>query len=142
MKVNVKIKDQIYQVIIEQLDNRPVIARIGDEEFEVWPDDEIQSKAVDTNYKATIPVQQTDSGSDGKNRQNHVKAPIPGVIVSLSVKVGDEVKAGQELCVLEAMKMKNTIRANRTGKIGSVVATIGQQVKHNDVLFEFAGDGI
>jgi biotin carboxyl carrier protein len=67
-----------------------------------------------------------------------VRAPIPGVIVSISVQPGSEVSTGQELCVLEAMKMKNTIRSTRSGKIASVSMQIGQHVKHHDVLMEYA----
>ena len=143
MKVNVKIKNNTYSVVIEQLDKRPVIAKIGDEEFEVWPEDETQINAVDSDHKTTNNAQQIHVHEhDTQKGQNLVKAPIPGVIVALSVKAGDQVKAGQELCILEAMKMKNTIRANRTGMIESVVANVGQQVKHNDILFKFAGEGV
>jgi biotin carboxyl carrier protein len=48
------------------------------------------------------------------------------------------VVAGQELCVLEAMKMKNTIRASRDGEISKVHITVGQHVKHHDILVEYA----
>jgi biotin carboxyl carrier protein len=66
-----------------------------------------------------------------------VLAPIPGVIISIQVKQGDEVSLGQELCVLEAMKMKNTIRSPRAGVIASVNVSSGETVKHHDVLVEF-----
>lgn len=67
-----------------------------------------------------------------------VRAPIPGVIVSVAVQPKDEVIAGQELCVLEAMKMKNLIRANRAGVIAKIHISAGQHVKHHDVLMEYA----
>ncbi len=66
-----------------------------------------------------------------------VLAPIPGVIIAVSVKVGDSVSFGQELCILEAMKMKNVIRATRSGKIGAIHVAIGDQVKHSQMLMEF-----
>jgi biotin carboxyl carrier protein len=72
---------------------------------------------------------------------NHVKAvlaPIPGVIISVGIKEGEAVATGQELCVLEAMKMKNSIRAKRAGKICAVRVTPGEQVRHSQVLMEFA----
>jgi biotin carboxyl carrier protein len=68
-----------------------------------------------------------------------VKAPIPGVITAILVQPGAEVSVGQELCKLEAMKMNNSIRSSRVGKIASINVSIGQHVKHNDVLIEFAG---
>jgi biotin carboxyl carrier protein len=60
------------------------------------------------------------------------------VIVSIAVQQEDEVSAGQELLVLEAMKMKNSIRANRAGKIAAIGVSVGQHVQHNQVLVEFA----
>jgi biotin carboxyl carrier protein len=66
-----------------------------------------------------------------------VRAPIPGVIVSIVVNVGEAVNVGQELCVLEAMKMKNSIRATRAGQIATIHVNIGQQVKHNEPLVEY-----
>jgi biotin carboxyl carrier protein len=67
-----------------------------------------------------------------------VRAPIPGVIVALSVQPGVAVTFGQELCVLEAMKMENMIRAPRAGTIAAVRVTVGQHVKRQDVLVEYA----
>lgn len=66
-----------------------------------------------------------------------VRAPIPGTIQSVLVKPGAEVVVGQELVILEAMKMKNTIRASRAGQVAAVHVIPGQAVKHNDVLLEY-----
>jgi biotin carboxyl carrier protein len=67
-----------------------------------------------------------------------VYAPIPGVIIAVSVEPGVKVEVGQEICILEAMKMKNIIRAPRDGEIAAVRVTAGQHVKHHDLLVEFA----
>lgn len=66
-----------------------------------------------------------------------VRAPLPGHIIDLAVKAGDQVTVGQALCSLEAMKMKNTIRSPRDGLIASVEVTPGQAVVHGDVLLTF-----
>lgn len=66
-----------------------------------------------------------------------IRAPIPGVVLSLSVKPGDEVQPGQALLLLEAMKMKNTIRAPRGGVIAQLHVSAGQAVQHRDLLLEF-----
>lgn len=68
-----------------------------------------------------------------------VTAPLPGTIVSISVAVGDTVEYGQELCVLEAMKMNNPIRATQAGKVVRVPICVGQQVQHGAPLMEIAG---
>lgn len=70
-------------------------------------------------------------------KETAVRAPIPGVVLSLSVKPGDVVQSGQELLQLEAMKMKNTLRAPRAGVIAQVHVSAGQSVQHRDLLLEF-----
>jgi glutaconyl-CoA decarboxylase len=57
-----------------------------------------------------------------------VTAPLPGKILSVAVKVGDRVKKGDEICVIEAMKMGNSIKAQRDGLINEVVVAPGQTV--------------
>ncbi|KAK9879381.1 hypothetical protein WA026_006452 [Henosepilachna vigintioctopunctata] len=65
-----------------------------------------------------------------------VIAPMPGVIKSVSCKVGDKVTEGQELCVVEAMKMQNSMTAGATGTIKVVNIEKDQTVGENDVLIE------
>ena len=63
-----------------------------------------------------------------------VKSPLPGVILQVNCKVGDAVKRGQNLLVLEAMKMENNIDAERGGKVKSVLAKQGATVMEGDLL--------
>ena len=62
-----------------------------------------------------------------------VESPMPGTILDVKVSVGQAIKAGDVICVLEAMKMENEIVAPQDGKIASVVAK-GAQVNTGDVL--------
>jgi biotin carboxyl carrier protein len=64
-----------------------------------------------------------------------VTAPMPGTILDIAVKVGDQVEQGDTLCNLEAMKMKSPIRATSAGTIGQVLISEGQNVGYGDVLF-------
>ena len=66
-----------------------------------------------------------------------LKAPMPGVIESLVANVGDTVNKGDTVLILEAMKMKNEIRAEATGKVASFLVAPGQQVKFGEVLVSF-----
>jgi len=68
---------------------------------------------------------------------NAFTAPMPGVIMDISVEAGQKVSVGQQLCALEAMKMKNAIRSPREGVISAVAVTEGQRVNYGDVLFQF-----
>ncbi|MEP6967664.1 MAG: acetyl/propionyl/methylcrotonyl-CoA carboxylase subunit alpha [Pseudomonadota bacterium] len=67
-----------------------------------------------------------------------VTSPMPGLVVSMEAALGMEVKEGQVLCVIEAMKMQNIIRAERDGVIKGVGAKAGDSVAADDVLAEFA----
>lgn len=140
MKICVRIDQETYEVEISSLHDRPVQAIIDGEVFEVWPEDAIAPTEAHTapvaqvHAQAPVPVRRQESGQATRI----VSAPIPGVILSIQVKVGDSIAFGQELCVLEAMKMKNQIRANRTGTIAAVQVSPGDQVRHGQVLFEYS----
>ena len=66
-----------------------------------------------------------------------VASPMPGLVVTMDVEVGQEVKEGEALCVVEAMKMQNIIRAERDGVVKSVNARAGDSVGADDILLEF-----
>ena len=66
-----------------------------------------------------------------------VKAPMPGMVLTINVAVGDEVKKGDALLVLEAMKMENIIKSPRDGKVKSVKAVKGSAVEKNQSLIVF-----
>uniref|UniRef100_A0A8C0I2X3 Propionyl-CoA carboxylase alpha chain, mitochondrial n=1 Tax=Balaenoptera musculus TaxID=9771 RepID=A0A8C0I2X3_BALMU len=65
-----------------------------------------------------------------------LRSPMPGVVVAVSVKPGDLVAEGQEICVIEAMKMQNSMTAGKTGKVKSVHCKAGDTVAEGDLLVE------
>ncbi len=68
---------------------------------------------------------------------NEVKAPMPGLIQSVTVQVGDTVQKGDTLLVLVAMKMENAIKAPGEGTVKAIKAESGSSVEKNQVLIEF-----
>jgi biotin carboxyl carrier protein len=68
---------------------------------------------------------------------SHVKAPMPGLVLNVLVEAGQEVKKGDKLLVLEAMKMENIIKAAGDGKVGRIAVEKGQAVDKNQTLIEF-----
>ena len=64
--------------------------------------------------------------------------PMPGQVVSLAVEVGDEVVEGQELCVVEAMKMQNELKAPKSCVIKSIAASPGDTLAKDEMIMEFA----
>lgn len=71
------------------------------------------------------------------NKLNFVKAPMPGLIVKINVAVGDMVKAGDALLVLEAMKMENMIKASGDATVSQLKIKKGDSVEKGQVLMEF-----
>ncbi len=67
-----------------------------------------------------------------------IQSPMPGLVVSIAVTVGQEVKAGETVAVIEAMKMQNILKAERDGTVKAVGAKAGDPVAADDVLVEFA----
>lgn len=76
--------------------------------------------------------------SAGASKQvNAIKAPMPGLILEVSVTVGQEVKENEPLMILEAMKMENSILSPRTGIIKSISVSKSQAVEKGQLLIEF-----
>jgi propionyl-CoA carboxylase alpha subunit len=68
----------------------------------------------------------------------HVLSPMPGLLVSIAVAPGQEVKAGEELAVIEAMKMENVLRAERDGTVKRLCAKPGDSLVVDQMILEFA----
>ena len=70
--------------------------------------------------------------------EGHVSAPMPGLVSSIAVDEGQQVRAGDVLLTIEAMKMETILHAERDGKIKSIVAPVGTQIDAKDLLIEYA----
>ncbi len=67
----------------------------------------------------------------------NIKAPMPGLVLEISVSVGDTVSKGDKVLVLEAMKMENIIKSSGDGIVARILVDKGQTVDKNDILIEF-----
>jgi biotin carboxyl carrier protein len=151
MKIQVRVDDQLYEVAVGDLHTRPIVATVAGEVYEVWPEeptvepgrgspppappDPVVPRSLTASPPAaTLPVPPA-ADLPGLHA---LRAPLPGVVVAVTVQPGQQIAAGQELCVLEAMKMLNTIRASRAGQVAAVHIAVGQHVQHNDLLIEYA----
>jgi biotin carboxyl carrier protein len=76
-------------------------------------------------------------GKAATNKLNDLKAPMPGLILDIIVKEGDTVKKGDNLLILEAMKMENVIKSSGEGLIKSIKVGKGDRVEKNHVLIIF-----
>lgn len=141
MKYSVKIEDQTFEVEIDDINARPVLARVGDQVFEILPDNTSARQAPQTEPKArpaaSLPVGARSQSMSG----NDMVAPLPGTVIEVFVKPGDRIETGQVVLIIEAMKMKNSIRAVRSGTVGQVLVSSGQSVAHKQSLISFADSG-
>jgi biotin carboxyl carrier protein len=153
MKVRVVIEGTAYDVEIVDLSARPVIAIVEGERFEVWPEaspiaaigspDGSRLPAPPVPSPAPVTATPMPASASVRSRSPEsgaVLAPIPGTILAVKVQPGDRVTAGQEVCVLEAMKMQNSIRAKQPGIVAAVHVRAGDQVKHHQTLLVITPD--
>jgi len=147
MKYSVTIKRKSYVVEIEDINTRPVIAYVEGQKFEVIPDTDPVGSAgelefavphLTKNKKEVKEVKSFDLRKPDPNQNgNELTAPLPGTVIEIFVKAGDIIEAGQVIVIIEAMKMKNSIRSTRAGKIAEVLTSVNQTVAHKQALVKF-----
>jgi len=137
----VQVGGREYEVTIEDVNARPVRATVNGQTVQVWPPEPRRGAAPveATAPPATVVASPTATAAQpGVASASQVRAPMPGVIVDVLVQPGDRVEVGADLCVLDAMKMNNRIRATRAGTVAQVHVNVGQQVQYGDLLVTFA----
>lgn len=136
MKYTVRIAGSMYEVEIEDIHARPVIAYVDGERFEVHPEDQTKPDTLNV-AKDLLTRKMSKLAVSPSGDMNQLIAPLPGTIVDIFVKNGEDVEAGHVVLIIEAMKMKNSIRSTRSGKIAEVLVTVGQTVAHKQALVRF-----
>ncbi len=98
----------------------------------------LKKKAYEAQKPAEAPAQAPAAAVKPRAQitGNTVNAPLPGRVLEVLVKVGDEVKSGQEVLVLEAMKMENSITTDYAGRVKQILVEAGETVPTNAVLIE------
>ena len=131
-KLKVKVRDRWYTVEVIDLDSSPVRVLVDGESFEV----DVGQK-LDLDSKQAQPAQQPQEVPSFSPAPVKVfYSPMPGVIVSVAVAEGDQVITGDQICILEAMKMQQSLRADWTGMVKKVHVTPGQQIREGDPIAE------
>ena len=87
--------------------------------------------------KNDLLLQQLGISSKSSSAVQFIKAPMPGLIIDVAVSAGDDVKKGDSLLILEAMKMENVIKSPRDARIRKVNVSLRQPVEKNQVVIEF-----
>ena len=144
-KYQYKVQGVDYDVEIEEVEGNLAKVSVNGIQFEVElkrpinpvhaikkPKVAAPKPAAPAPAPAAAPVAAAPAAAPGSG--NPVKAPLPGTISSISVKVGDQVNVGDTVLVLEAMKMQNNIEAEYAGTVSSIVVNPGDSVMEGAVL--------
>jgi pyruvate carboxylase subunit B len=120
----VKIGTHVYRVVVQK--------RKGRGKYTLWVDGyRFEAEALDERTRSIRDLSAARAGPTGPAP---ILAPMPGLIVRVSVKVGDRVEAGQGIVVMEAMKMENELRATAAGVVKSVEVSAGTAVEKGMLL--------
>ena len=115
-----KINGNLYNVVIGDIEENIAHVEVNGTHYTV--EMEKKPKAAPAPKPVARPAAKPAAGKSG------VKSPLPGVILDIKCNVGDEVKKGQTLIILEAMKMENSINADKDGKITAINVSKGESV--------------
>lgn len=133
-----------YDVHIVNVDENIIELEVNGSNYKVEVDKAIQPVKTPklVRPKAVPSTDTTPSTSTGiktsgtSSGAGAVSSPLPGTVIKIHVNVGDEVKVGQKLITLEAMKMENSLDSDKDGKVTAVKVQQGQSVMEGDVLLE------
>jgi glutaconyl-CoA/methylmalonyl-CoA decarboxylase subunit gamma len=144
-KLQVKVNGNPFDVEVEDLSGDLVTLKVNGKPYVVEFEEtgaapairsvQAAGTATPASEKPAAPQSVTTAAPTDSNV---IIAPMPGVIMDISVKPGDSVTIKQPICALEAMKMKNIIRTTREGVIASVEVSEGQHVPYGAVIIRFA----
>ena len=129
-----KINGNLYNVVIGDMEENIVHVEVNGTHYTVEtekkpkaapaPKPVVRPAARPAVAPAAAPAPKPATGG----AKSGVKSPLPGVILDIKVKEGDEVKKGQTIIILEAMKMENSINADKDGKVTAINVSKGESV--------------
>ena len=140
-KLRIKVGDNWYNVEVGELTHSPVQVTVEGETFLV----EVEGLPAQpparphrgrTQTPGIVVPPPPTRGSAGSGPDNIIASPLSGRVISILVRPGDRVSAGQEVCVVEAMKMEQSIRATRDGVVKEILVQPMDSVRTNDPLIE------
>ena len=126
---NYKINGKEYQVAINNIDENLADVTVNGVSYQVEMQNTTVQPIVSEPKAVVVSVASTSKiQSPATNIGKSVKAPLPGVIISIKVNVGDTIKAGQVVATLEAMKMENDLESEYNGTVTAINVSQGESV--------------
>ena len=120
-----KLNNQVFDLTSEKLTGDTYKVLINGNYFDVTVRTALQEKAAKLLENSAL----------SQNHQMDVKAPMPGLILKVRKKNGENVDKGESVIILEAMKMENDLKAPATGVINDILVTEGSAVEKGTILF-------
>ena len=119
------INGKSYTVILDKVEGNVAEVNVNGKSYMVTLEEDANTNVGSQSSAASAPVSAAPAQGGGKSI---LKSPLPGSIISIDCKVGDVVKEGQKIIVLEAMKMENSILADKSGTITEILVQKGDTV--------------
>lgn len=133
------IKGHDYEVEVKNFQDNIAEVEVNGTLYQVEVLRESRASKTPVIRRPELPVTRSDHKFKKKiSTHQQIVAPLPGTIMQIYVKEGDEIKKGQKLLMYEAMKMENTLNAEKDGTVQKVKVTAGDNVLQGDVLMEIA----
>ena len=137
-KFNFTIKGSKYHTWIKEIDGNIAKIEVNGTQYKVEMEQEPKKQTkTPTLVRKPVITRPGEGAVPAGPTVGAIKAPLPGNIFKILVKEGDEVKAGDNLLIMEAMKMENEIKAEKSGTVAAVKVTEGEAVLQGAVLVEF-----
>lgn len=141
---HVRVDDKLYEIDFETVSGQPVYSLIVDgkshESYIYQEDDNWQVLLHGRLYPVTVEderekrLRAAAGGGVAETGEFHLRAPMPGLVVTIPVTEGQEVKRGQVILILESMKMQNELKSPRDGTIGRIRVKPGESVEQKQTL--------
>lgn len=131
-----RINSNNYKVNIKSQEGNVIDLEVNGTSYSVKLEEDIKKTKTPTLVRAASKRPTEPLKVNPKSSKTKIVAPIPGVVMSIDVKVGDTLKVGDRMLVLEAMKMENNIVCEKAGTITAMKITVGQQVLQDEVMIE------
>ena len=139
--LRIKVGERWYTVQVGDTAHSPIEVTVEGETFQVevegLPPRPPSRPATEPQRPPRIaPASRRGRSSATPSSDNSLRTPMPGRVLAVMVRPGDQVSLGDEVCVVEAMKMEQTIRANRSGVVRTIFVQPMDSVSANDPLIE------
>lgn len=136
-KFNFTIKGNKYHTWIKEIDGNIAKIEVNGTQYKVEIEQQVKKTKTPTLVRKPVVRKPGEGAVPAGPSVGAVTAPLPGNIFKVLVKAGDEVKAGDNLLIMEAMKMENDIKAEKSGVVSAVKVSEGDAVLQGAILVEF-----